>query len=275
MTEGAWKTVWRKAGEFVFPVCPDSSDHSIGPSLPELIGWVDPTETVIKEESIETGGSFQAQTLAVESAPNSTGSKTISFPFNVSVLALEFDSEEVHRDDTISLIVGKDTPIGIVSQTVLAPVTYTTSSIYQPDDNITYQTQFFNCLATTSETPALTSTLWDYGFKLPVSSTVTLNTNIGNEIKVSGEDLGRVLEVQSESIVTEFGPSSSLNVGSPVLQSVYKIKDYEIGKPKVHTIGTTKIGASGVPKFVPITVEYNNLSMTLSKKLIGKVEFLH
>lgn len=273
-TEGGYQDDWRTEADGPPTGCPNDPTHTWATPY-YLQGWIDPTLTTIKEEDIETGGNFVTETLEVSAGANSTGSTTISYPFNVSVLAIEFDSEEIHRGDSLSLLVGKDTPIGTVTANTALPVTFTNVDTYQPNDNVEHSGAFYTCAVTTSSTPTTSNADWLYGYTFPVSSTVTLNTKVGYKLKVDNENVGRVIGVGSDSIRTEFAASTSLDAGDIVTQSVYKVDNYKLNKPKVHTVGASKIGASAVPAFTPITVEYHNQSLTDAKEIVGKVEYLY
>ena len=71
--------------------------------------------------------------------------------------------------------------------------------------------------------------------------------------------------------------TNSFSAVSPtyVRQTVYFMKDYEIGPAWERTIGSSKIGGSFIPKGVSVTLHYTNKSVTDDKIFFVIVEYLY
>ena len=235
-TEGQWQQKW-DSEEPKF--CPNNNTPTIDPSSISIIDKIDNQEVKIKEESTETGGNFASKTISINAKPSNITSKNISWPFPISALSVGFVSTEENVGDTISLIVNKDSTIGTNPLLILTG------------------TQQFT-----------------------VSQTVIDNTNLGYYITLQSSDsinhLGRVLAIDKSTnkITTEYQTSDSFPAFSSIKQSVYILKDWEIGPPCRYEIGNKKIGGSYIPTGIEVSIEYNNLTGN-EKKFVGWLEHLY
>jgi hypothetical protein len=295
-TEGADKNWVLKDSEGTPTTCPTNSAHSIDASKTAVINTVADNVVTVREEYISTGGNFQVTTLQMVAAANTTTSASLSFPYPISALSIEFVSREEHRGDTVNGSVGKDTIIGYITAPVVPALGWTGSTgptgaphNYVVGEKVTYShpvfgTRVYTCIANTVNSAIPTNTLyWKHGYEVSVSSTVTQNTATGFFIKLDNfsynDNVKRILSVNKtdNKIYVETNPTNSYSPASPtyVRQTVYTIYNYIIGEPWEHDIGNSKIGGAYIPADTLITLEYTNGSTGLDKELSGKIQYLY
>ncbi len=279
-TDSKYEYVW---SETLPTTCPTNTAHTIDSNNVSIIEINDPDTIKIKEESIPTGAHFSATTIKINAIKNTVTSTTISFPFPISALSVEFVTTSDHYEDCINMAVGKDTIIGGITANV-SPALAWVSQNYTEGQTATYNSKVYTCILNTvsSEVPTNT-TYWQHGLRVPVSQDVIDYTAIGYYIKLddttNNDDTERVIKVDTTNnyIYVETNPSNSYLAATPtyVRQTVYTIKNYDIGPAWEHEIGVSKIGGSYIPANVLITVDYDNKSVTDDKILIGRVEYLY
>jgi hypothetical protein len=266
-------------------MCPTDTAHAINKSRTSVYRTYEFNKVKIQEEVIDTGGNFCATTLNITATKNNISSGEILFPFPISALAVEFVAEEIHRGDTVNLIVGENTPIGVilVSVTASTPSSWTAQN-YTAGQMATVNGKLYTCIADTvsNEDPS-NLTFWHIGLEITASHTVIDNTAIGYYLKLSDgtnfNELSRVVGVDKifNKIYVEDNVTNSFANTTPtyVLQSVKSIHNHLIGGPGGYIIGSNKIGGSYVPANTPVRIYYDNKSTDTDKLFIGKVEYLY
>ena len=237
-TDNKYEYIW---AEETPDKCPTNTAHTINTGTIASIDKREPNLMEIKEESVSTGGHFQCITKTINTDASSTSTSNYTWPHPISVLAVYLVTTSVHEGDVVDLTVAPDTTIGVL--TADASIGATT---------------------------------------LTVSQTVIDNTAVGFWLKlndgVNQDDLGRVLSVDvvAKTITVENALTHNFATATPsyLIQTVYMMKDYEIGPPWEYVVGESKIGGSYVPANTNIRVVYTNNGL-VSKKLVAKIEFLY
>lgn len=279
-TDGTYEYIW---GEEPPTTCPTNTAHTIDLSSITIVDKIEPNELKVKEESVPTGGNFGVSTLKMTALQNTTTSVTRSFPFSISALSIEFVTTNDHINDLVNLVVGKDTIIGNITANV-APATAWVSQNYTEGQTVTFNSKVYTCILDTvsNENPS-NKTYWKHGLRISVSQTVVDNTMKGYYIKLddltNNDNVERIIDIDTTNnyIYVETNLTNSYSVATPtyIKQSIYFMKDYDIGHPWEHEIGASKIGGSYVPPNMEVTIEYTNLSTTDDKLFIGRVEYLY
>lgn len=279
-TESAWVEGY---GISVPTVCYNNNGHTVNAnSVQELLSVSENTVTV-NENSAGTGGHYGTTTMVISASANQVSSGSISWPFPVSALSVEFITTSAHEGDCINMSIGKDTITGsITANTVLA--TAWSAQNYTAGDRVTYNSKRYTCTTNTVSNEVPTDTAyWTEGYEIPVSQTVIDNVAVGYNIKMAdgtnSDDMGRVLSVDTvnNKIYVENNAVNTFASATPtyIKQSVYSIKDYEIGPAWRHELGSSKIGGSIIPKDITVTVDYDNKSGSIDKSFIGIVEYMY
>lgn len=282
------KIVIRYDNEAAPNTCPTNTSHTIDPESVRITKTISNTVVDIREETTSTGGNIHRETIRVDAPMNSIASKIVTFPHPITALLVDFVSDSSHVGDTLDMSVGKNVIIGAITASV-TPASAWVSGNYTVGQKVTYTHPVFGprvytCkLNTVSNEYPLNVTYWIHGFEVSVTNTVVGITMIGYYIKlddgVNCDNCNKVLKVDKDNlkIYVQTNPTHSFSPASPtyVRQTVYPLKDYEIGPPWLYNIGSGKIGGSYIKEDTIITVEYNNKSLTTDKYLIGRLEMLY
>jgi len=283
VTDDTYEEVWSETEP---TTCPTNTAHTIG-AVTEVT-TVDVTGVVkVQEEEIPTGGHFQAKTLALTTNPNSSNYVEVSWPYPISVLSIEWVSEEVHRGDTLDMTVGKDTITGFLA-VALTPNAEWTSQNYNLNDMVRYNNKDYKCiLSTVSNEDPTDTTYWEYQpLVITVSPTVIQYAEIGFHINLfnglQSDDLGRVIskDTNASTLTMELTTSNSYAVTQPlptyIRQTVYMLNGFEMSAPWESVIGESKIGGSYLPTHTKVRVTYHNMSTSGDpKKIVGRVEYMY
>ena len=284
-TDSVYEFVW---GENPPTKCPTNTAHTVDLNSITITDKIEIDEVVIKEENVPTGGNFQAMTLSLDIPANSTAYKPVHWPFNVTAFGVNFITNAAHKGDIIELYAGKNTTVGIILSSQ-APISAWASGNYVAGDKVLYThlvfgDRIYTCiLDTVSNEEPTNTTYWRHGNALLVSSTVIDYVLIGYYIRltdgVNADDVGRVISIDAESsiIYVENNLTNSYSPASPtyVQQTVYFIKDYEVGEDWERNIGEMKIGGSHIPADTFIEMSYKNNSVSDAKYIVGHVEYLY
>lgn len=224
--------------------CPVDSNHTINPNSIYLFDKIEPTEVSIKEETIKTGGHFRVQDLYFDCPANQETTYEFSFPVNISVLAFKMVVRPDMEGDKLHAVVSPNTVVGFLTAT---------ASI--DDDQFT------------------------------VSESVIANVFVGmvvdfydavNDISI---DCGQILDIdiQNNIITTENKTTREFNIGDQVRIGICMVKNVEF--PKItndysYEVGTSKIGASHLPKGTKTKIFYTN-STNEAKKCHIFYEYLY
>jgi hypothetical protein len=191
------------------------------------------------EEESPTGGNFKCEAIAFDSAASSITTRNISFPFDISILAVYMVTTNDQVGDNMEVIVAPDTTIGVVS------------SVVSVNDTVI----------------SVSSTVMEYVYKgYKVKITDGVNT----------DSLGYVIDkdVVAGTITVQNAAANSFAAGSLVKFSVYYVENYEFGPAWEYVIGESKIGASKLPANKIVRINYTNNGQT-QKRIVIKLEYLY
>ena len=187
-----------------------------------------------------TGGHYQSSSIAID-VPASTGlfSQDFSFPIPISLLSASIVPTPDMQGDVASFYVSPDTEIGVLVQD---------------------------------------ATVGSGSFV--VSQSVIDNIALGYEVSLydglKEEELGRVINISTNTIMTEFKTQSSFSASTPtkVRMSIEFVRYFEIFGDKRLDFGSTKIGGSYIPANAILRLKYNNKN-GIAKRLVFMLEYLY
>lgn len=261
-----------------------------------------------------TDGRFRCDGFEISATNNTTTKKDFSWPYPIVALILRFSTEETHRGDYINCY-GKPTTYlnnlssDISSNTAILPVVSTTpfsvgmsvvitdsvnteslgriTSINTQNSTITLPiaTQFayyknayisyFNPIG------IVTASVIAGDVKITCNSTVIQNVKKGMVLyinnSVTEERLGEIFEIDelNSTVTIQNSPDNNYQIGSYLTVRLHMIKNYRIGSPTEHLIGSGKIGGSYIKKFHIISIEYTNNSANTTKDFNWYTEVLY
>lgn len=229
--------------ETVPTTCPNDTAHTINASSVSVVDERGPDSVTIKEETIATGGHYKAetQTINIAAGPDVDTLITHSWPFPVSVLAINFTTSSAHEDDLISVYAPHNSIVGAI-----------TADVSPTDTGISVSQTVIDNIAV--------------GFYVTLFDGVTTN------------ELGRVIAVDNvnNELTIETAATDSFAATTPtyVMMSVCQFKDFELGLPWRYEVGLSKIGGSYLPANVQAKMIYTNKSGA-AKKLVIDFEYLY
>jgi hypothetical protein len=230
-TEQKYIEQWLEDG-IVPTTCPNDSTHIVNDNSYYIVESTTTTEVIIKEENVSTGGHFRVQDICFSCPANSTKEYSFSFPVSISVLAFKMIVRPDMEGDKLHGVVSPNSLVGILTESVTI------------DDLI-----------------------------ISVSDSVIENVYIGMEINLYDSindisiDCGQILGIDKDNkqITVENKITRSFNIGDHVRVGVCMLKNIEFPKITsdfIYEVGTTKIGASYLPKNTLTCITYTNTSNT-------------
>lgn len=247
---------WREEDWGEPTICKNDNTHTILSNSIRIAsgGVMKPDVKEIKEESVPTGGHFQAFTVVLNAAANTTTIVDNSWKFDTSTLAVYYVSTAEHEDDEIEVIIGPDTKVG-----------YITTDITSSENVIPVDSNSLNYLKI------------GYFVKL---STATIAADLDTS---TTDELGEIIDIDHDnSTITVDIPTTNSFLGlsgqtpqTYIYMSVKMVKDYVIGPPWEYVLGESKIGASYLPKNTVVRISYKNNSPSTAKKMVFKIERLY
>ena len=237
-TQSDYKYVWSTS---IPSTCPDNNTHTINIDSITIVNEISENTTTIKEEETPTGGHFIQECWAFDCPANTETSYDIAYPYPVSSSGLFFETALNHKGDVLNCIMAPDAIIGtITSNVAIGDTIIHVSSTVLTYISVGFSVKLFNGTQHSCETVVINKNL--------VNSTLTLQTPINLEFIAS----------------------------SPTFVKMYRyiVKNFEIGEPSRHIIGSTKIGASYIPANTIARVKYQN-NGSESKRFIIRSEMLY
>lgn len=274
--ESIYKYVWDEEEPII---CPSNDTHTIDISSITIIDELTDTTVTIKEESVHTGGHFQASTIRVDALANQTTSKSISWEIPISALSVEFVTEENHRGDVFDMSVAKNTTVGIITSDIIARSSWQDQN-YTLGNEVFFEQKNYVCILDTVSNEDPTNAMhWSKIHNvINVSQSVIDNVSLGYYVTIGSDSLGYITNIDSENsqITTQYASENPYLASSPsyIQITIYIVHQNEIMTPWQHIIGESKIGGSHIPANTEITVDYHNKS-NVDKILVGKVEYLY
>lgn len=240
-TELTEKSVWREEDDAAPSKCPDDTSHTIDTNSIRITKILKDNMIKIQEEGTPTGGNFRAISESIDIAANETKIVDKTYPYNISALAIEFNSDTENIGDNIELLIGPDKTIGTITSNV------------NINDNVINVDQ----------------TVIDY---------INIGYKVNLFDGVNTENLGYVISIDKDNKTITTTDSSTQDFStSPVTYvriNVYVIEDFKIGKNGRWTIGESKIGGSFVPKNTIIRIIYYNNTAS-AKNFTAQLEYLY
>lgn len=180
-------------------------------------------EISIKTEAIKTGGNFKTTSISLNIPGNTTSTVSYMKPYRLSILEFTFRTFAAHSNDIINAYIGKNTIVGVLA-----------SNAYTNNTSIT------------------------------VSSTVIENIYVGYDLSITNGTttnfLGEVITITNNVLTLSGSVTNNFTIGAYITMSVKPVDNYIIGPAGLYNIGVSKMGASGIPANIPISLEYTNTS---------------
>lgn len=195
----------------------------------------------IQQEGSATNGSYRYKCIKFNCNSNGETEHDIIFPYPVTILQAETQTNETHRGDKLDLYF-------VTSNNILGTLS---SNLPVGDSNLFVSNSVVNNMAN--------------GFECII-------TNGSNT-----ENLGEVINVcpHSNLISTEYCSSNEYNANSYIKYRLPIIEDMWITDPRTYTVGQKKITGSSLPANTYLQMHYSNSSPNSNKELIVSLEYMY
>ena len=192
----------------------------------------------IKETESADDGYWKTRTVHVDALKNTTSTTIFTYPLDMSVYVVCFQSEEMHRGDIINMCAGKGTPLGPI--TASASIGDTTISLYAAS--------VLGCMI---------------GYDYAISE--------GSNFQTLG--IAYTKDTEANTISFEKPLTDAYTTAAQVVICRKFIDDYELSGPEHVELGQEKIGAKFVPANTSVYLDYTNKSTTDDKVFVGTIKF--
>lgn len=239
-TESANVYQWAETGP---ATCPNNTAHSINLNSISIVDQQGPSIFAIKEETISTGGHYRTESkkISANAGPNVITSIQFSWPYDVSVLAIYMSPDSSSDGDSLTITVGANTILGILTQDIAAGVT---------------------------TIPVSSSVITN------IAKGYYVSVDDGN----NADNLARVIAIDAinNTITTELATTHSFTAASPtyIKVNVRPVDQLELVAGLQYALGMKKIGGSFIPANTVVTVDYFNKT-NVAKNLVFAYEYLY
>ncbi len=235
-------TYWNKT---IPTNCPNDYRHKIDASQTVKLETrnLEIRPVSIQQESVATNGMYRYKCIKFDCSSNGVSEHDIIFPYPITVLQAETQTNETHRGDKLDLYF-------VTSNSIVG---------------------------------TLNSNLSIGESNLYVSNSVINNMNNGLECIVTDgnntENLGEIISICpcSNQMYTQYAVSNSYSVTSPtyIEYRMPIIQDMWILDPRTYTVGQKKITGSSLPASTYLKMYYSNSSPNSNKELIVSLEYMY
>lgn len=223
--------------------CPNNTAHTINPNSISIVDQRAPNITTIAQETVPTGGWFKTETMIINAAtgPGVVTTLTRSWPFNISLLNLYFQTTDAHTGDALTIDWASDVTIGVLTGNLSAGATTATVSI-------------------------------------SVIQNISIGFNVSFTDGTNQDNCGRVIAIDTinNSITFETATVHSFSAATPtyVQVTVSPLDNLIFGPPTVYNVAQHVIGGSHVPANQVATAYYTNNSNE-AKQLYVNLEYFY
>ena len=222
-----------KWDEYSSTICPNNGAHTIDSSSITIVDSVSKNLVRILEEHVATGGNYFLDMLKMVCPANTTTEKIFTWSYPITVLAGFTWTSSNYINDLISVEVGSNTVVGVI-----------TSNVVETDTVI-------NVSSTVIQ-------------NVKRGHYIRLTDGVNASVRILVKSVDNSLNTLT--LKDQIGFSFSSASPTYVQLTVFVCKDHEFGEPGKYTIGEKTINGSYIPDGVSLKVIYvnnNNVEKTL------------
>jgi len=202
-------------------VCPNNSTHTINSNSIAIINSISENQVQVIPQTNLTGGQYRAESISFTIPANSTVSHNNSWPFNISVKTVSFNTIAEQQGDVINSLIAPNTVIG-----------YNTT-------NVNIGNTIFN----------VNNTVINYskiGYLLSIKNGT--NTSV----------LGQVINISGNSVTCETPSTFNFNAGSQIMLTINNIRNFVIGPPGPVHLEASGSTSAIIPAGTIVDAQYTN-----------------
>lgn len=264
--------------------CPINPSHELNNDLTNVVNIV--PSFILEQNNGLTNTNYSTRSVSLTASSNTTSSTFISWVYPICPKSMSFITGEIHKGDSISVIVGENTTVSYITQRVDPVESFNSLKNYSVGEMAKYNHPIFGervytCkIAPDNKQLPTDKNYWQLGYALHVATTA--NLELGYFIRltdgVNTDNMNDIVAIDRDNniIYLNNNPTHTfLSTGPTYVQlSVYPIKDFVIGDAGRYTFGSGILSSSYVPADIPVTLKYTNNSST-DKFFAGQVEYFY
>lgn len=219
--------------------CSHDSTHHIDDSSFTIIDTIDNNTIVINQKSGDVQGNYRVESRVMYIPANQTMSSILSWPFNISIMTVNWTTSEIHRGDIINGYVADNTTIGSITKKV------------NIGDTLLYVSQnVFNYI--------------NKGYIITITDR-TQSINMGQCISI---------DKAAGTIVCENQSGMSLNENSYLQITINNMRNIHIGEPESIRLANKHLGSTCITAGTKLRLQYQNNS-SKAKTFVFQYEYLY
>lgn len=219
--------------------CPNDITHHIDNNSVSVIDSVDSNTTTINQKSGDIEGNYRVESKVIYIPANQTSSVVLSWPFNISIMTLNWTSSQIHKGDIINGFVAENTIIG----------------------KITKQTNIGDTVLHVSPS------VFEHINKGYLVSVTDGQQSINMEQCISMDKAAGI-------ITCENSVTTSLNAGSYLQITVNNIRNFHILEPESVRLANKHLSSSPISAGTKVKFQYQN-NGSIPKTFVFQYEYLY
>jgi hypothetical protein len=236
-TEEVYAYVWSATPP---TVCPNNNQHQIDSASITIIDSREQNNvSIVQVQPGTTGEHYRVESLYITIPPNSIFTKDLTWPFNISVMTINFSVGIEHEGDILNGYIAPNTTIGVI-----------TDMISQGDTTLHVNSTVLSNLKV--------------GFLVNVTNG-SQNMDLGQCVNV---------DLVNSTVTCEFPATTSINVGAYLQMTINNIRNMILGEPDTIRLANKHVNSSLLPKGKIARFVYQNNSAE-EKKFMFYYEILY
>ena len=219
--------------------CSNDITHHIDNTSFTIVDTVQSNNITIKQFSNDIHGSYRIESKTMFIPANQTFSTYVSWPFNVSILTVNYTTNNIHKGDIINGYIGENTIIGKITQ----PINIGDFKIHVSDSVLDYINK---------------------GYLV----------NITDGVHVVNMEQCISIDKANNILLCEYPVNMSLNAESFVRITVHNMKNIHISEPESVRIANKHLGSSSIIAGTKVKMEYQN-NGNVAKSFTFSFEYLY
>lgn len=207
--------------------CPNDTTHTIDPNSISIIDSITSNSVNIIQSSPSINDNYRVESIYISIKPNELYTSLFSWPFNVGILTVNWNSGENNRGDIVNCYISPNTTIGAITQ-----------DIHQGDTVIHVSPSVLTYISK--------------GYNVNITDGIQ---NLNLEQCIDTNSIDNTITVQNQV-------STSMKAGSAVQMTIHNIKNIILTEPSQMRLATKHLSSSFLPANTQIKFTYQNNSNT-------------
>jgi hypothetical protein len=208
--------------------CPNDGTHNIDTSSISIVDNITSNSVSIIQSSPAINDNYRVENVFITVNPNQLYTSMLSWPFNIGILTVNWNSGETHRGDIVNCYIAPNTTIGILTVNAIQGDTILNVS------------------------PTVLQNIYK-GYIVNITDGVQ-NINAGQCTDIN---------LTNNTITVETALLAAIPAGSYIQMTIHNIKNVILTEPSQMRLATKHLNSNFLPAKTPVKFTYQNNSNTL------------